>query len=139
LREPRPTVTDREKLRAALEQRVATWKADLRSKPQIARRLVKHLLGGFSAHVGERIGPQDKQRLLDTAPYLVRNPLSLKKLVYLDAQQAVLYRSKLNPFLGRNFEALDPLDWLARMSDHIVRPRTAPHTVLRRVRESCPG
>jgi hypothetical protein len=31
----------------------------------------------------------------------------------------VLYRSKLNPFLGRNFEALDPLEWLARMSDHI--------------------
>ena len=29
----------------------------------------------------------------------------------------------------------DPLDWLARMSDHIVRPRTAPHAVLRRVRD----
>jgi hypothetical protein len=39
--------------------------------------------------------------------------------VYLDGQQAVLYRSKMNPFLGRNFEALDPLEWLARMSDHI--------------------
>jgi len=56
---------------------------------------------------------------MDTAAYLVRNPLSLKKLVYLDGQQAVLYRSKMNPFLGRNFEALDPLEWLARMSDHI--------------------
>jgi len=43
-------------------------------------------------------------------------------LVYLDGQQAVLYRSKLNPFLGRNFEALDQLDWLARMSDHIPHP-----------------
>jgi hypothetical protein len=59
---------------------------------------------------------------LDTAAYLVRNPLSLEKLVYLDGQQAVLYRSKLNPFLGRNFEALDPLEWLARMSDHICDP-----------------
>ena len=60
----------------------------------------------------------DKQRLEDTAGYLVRNP-SLKKLVYLDGQQAVLYRSRMNPRLRRNFEALDPLDWLARMSDHI--------------------
>jgi hypothetical protein len=59
---------------------------------------------------------------LDTAAYLVRNPLSLKKLVYLDGQEAVLYRSKLNPFLGRNFEAMDPLEWLARMSDHIPDP-----------------
>src|SRR5438128_5009236 len=39
-----------------------------------------------------------------------------------DGQQAVLYRSKMNPFLGRNFEALDPLEWLARMSDHIPDP-----------------
>jgi len=38
-----------------------------------------------------RAEPQDKQRLEDTAAYLVRNPLSLKKLVYLDGQQAVLY------------------------------------------------
>jgi hypothetical protein len=42
--------------------------------------------------------------------------------VYLDGQQAVLYRSKMNPFLGRNFEALDPLEWLARLSDHIPDP-----------------
>ena len=25
----------------------------------------------------------------------------------------------MNPSLGQNFEALDPLEWLARMSDHI--------------------
>jgi len=38
---------------------------------------------------------------------MVRAPLSLKKLVYLDGQKAVLYRSRMNPFLGRNFEAMD--------------------------------
>ena len=42
--------------------------------------------------------------------------------MYLDGRQAVLYRSRMNPFLGRNFEALDPLEWLARMSDHIADP-----------------
>src|SRR5262249_32207678 len=41
---------------------------------------------------------------------------------YLDGRQAVLYRSKMNPFLGRNFEALDPLEWLARLADHIPDP-----------------
>jgi hypothetical protein len=39
-----------------------------------------------------------------------------------DGQQAVLYRSRMNPSLGRNFEAFDPLEWLARMSDHIPDP-----------------
>jgi hypothetical protein len=52
----------------------------------------------------------------------VRNPLSLEKLVYLDGQKAVLYRSRMNPALGRNFEAMDPLEWLARLADHISDP-----------------
>ena len=34
----------------------------------------------------------------------------------------MLYRSRMNPFLGRNFEAMDPLEWLARMADHIPDP-----------------
>jgi hypothetical protein len=52
---------------------------------------------------------------------------------------SLLYRSKMNPFWGRNFEALDPVEWLARMRDHIVRPRTAPDAVLRRVRQPRQG
>ena len=52
----------------------------------------------------------------------MRAPFSLKKLVYLDGGKAVLYHSRMNPSLGRNFEAMDPLEWLARMSDHIPDP-----------------
>ena len=72
--------------------------------------------------MGGPIAAEDKQRLEDTAAYLVRNPLSLEKLVYLDGQQAVLSRSRMNPGLGRNFEAIDPLAWLARLRDHIPDP-----------------
>ena len=100
--------------------------ARLLDRHAISQELVGKLLGwrhpGFSAHVGEPIEAADRQRLEDTAAYLVRNPLSLRKLVYLDGRQAVLYRSRMNPSLGRNFEALDPLEWLARMSDHIPDP-----------------
>jgi len=31
----------------------------------------------------------------------------------------------MNPALGRNFEAMDPLEWLARISDHIPDPGQA--------------
>ena len=98
----------------------------LLDKRAISQELVQKLLAwrhpGFSAHVGEPIAAEDNKRLEDTAAYLVRNPLSLKKLVYLDGQQAVVYRSRMNPALGRNFEAMDPLEWLARISDHIPDP-----------------
>jgi Transposase zinc-binding domain/Putative transposase len=92
----------------------------------ISLDLVKKLLAwkhpGFSAHVGDPISPDQKLRLEDTAAYLVRNPLSLRKLVYLDGEWAVLNRSRMNPSLRRNFEAMDPLEWLARLSDYIPDP-----------------
>jgi hypothetical protein len=66
--------------------------------------------------------PSREAALEDIAAYLLRPPLSLEKLVYLDGKQAVLYRSRMNPGLGRNLEALDPLEWLARMADHIPDP-----------------
>ena len=45
----------------------------------------------------------------------------------------------MNPFLGRNFEAMDPLEWLARLGDHI--PDTGKHGThfLRLLRQSSPG
>ena len=89
---------------------------------------------GFSAFVGRPIAPEDKAALEDIAAYLVKPPVSLEKLVYLDGEKAVLYRSKrMNPGLGRNFEAMDPLEWLARMVDHIGGPRQASDASLRRL------
>jgi hypothetical protein len=73
--------------------------------------------------VGEPIAAGDAQAIEDMAGYVVRNPLSLKRLVYQDGQQALIYRAfKPNPSLGQSFEAMDPLQWLARMTDHIPDP-----------------
>jgi hypothetical protein len=114
---------DAERLMRLFRERLL---GSLLDKRAISKELVQKLLAwrhpGFSAHVGEPIAAEDERRLEDTAVYLVRNPLSLKKLVYLDGRQAVLYRSRMNPALGRDFEAMDPLEWLARMSDHIPDP-----------------
>ena len=105
----------------------------------LARRLLAWRQPGFSAHVGKAIPFEDKKAIEDVACYIVRNSLSLKKLVVrrarvnrarligrdrfatpgLDGQKAVLYRSRMNPSLGRNFDAMDPLEWLARLADHI--------------------
>jgi hypothetical protein len=68
---------------------------------------------GFSAHVGEPIAADDTQALENVAGYVTGNPLSLQRLVYLDGQQAVIYRHrglKHNPTLGRNFETMDPME-----------------------------
>jgi hypothetical protein len=77
---------------------------------------------------------EDKKAIEDVACYVVRSALSLKKLVYLDGQKAVLYRSRMNPSLGRNFEAMDPLEWLARLADHISRSLPTSPTASRSAR-----
>lgn len=45
LRTPRAPRPDLDKLRAALEHRVATWKADLRSEPKVARLVLRRIVG----------------------------------------------------------------------------------------------
>ena len=119
---------------------LATWDAEalmrLFRERLLARLVGKHAISqelatklmawrhpGFSAHVADPISAEDTQALENLAGYVVRNPLSLQRLVYLDGQQAVIYKAlKHNPTLGRNFETMDPLEWLARMADHIPDP-----------------
>jgi hypothetical protein len=90
---------------------------------ELAAKLMAWRHPGFSAHAGEPISADDTQVLENVAGYVVRNPLCLQRLVYLDGQQAVIYKGlKHNPTLSRNFETMDPLEWLARIADHIPDP-----------------
>ena len=113
----------RERLLARLIERHAI-------SEELAQKLLRWRHPGFSAHIGEPIPFEDNKAVEDVASYLVKATLSLKKLVYrrarvnrarliwrdrfaipgLDDHKAVLYRSKMNPALGRNFEAMDPLE-----------------------------
>jgi hypothetical protein len=103
---------------------------------ELATKLMTGRHPGFSAHVGEPIGADDTQAMENLAGYVTRNPLSLQRLVYLDGQQAVIYKGKHNPTLGRNFETMDTLEWLARMAGSHPGPGEASHALLRPLRQS---
>ena len=75
----------RERLLARLIERHAI-------SQELARKLLAWRHPGFSAHIGKAIPFEDKKAIEDVACYVVRSPLSLKKLVYLDGQKGVLYR-----------------------------------------------
>ena len=106
----------RERLLARLIERHAI-------SEELARKLLAWKHPGFSAYVGEPIAPEDTRAIEDLAGHAVRAPLSLKRLVYIDGQQAVIYRGlRPNPTMGQNFEAMHPLEWLVRMADHIPDP-----------------
>ncbi len=75
----------------------------------LAAKLLSWRHPGFSVHVGEPLAAGERQAFEDLAGYVVGNPPSLKRLIYLDGQQAVIYRAlKPNASLGRSFVAVDP-------------------------------
>jgi hypothetical protein len=79
---------------------------------------------GFHLHNAVRVKPDDPEGAEALARYITRAPLSLQKLSLDPATGEVLYHSKFNPRLGRDFERLDPLEFLARITSHIPDPKT---------------
>jgi hypothetical protein len=53
------------------------------------------------------------------AQYIVRNPFSVEKMQPDSSGDSIIYRSGMNPKLGRNFEVLSPCDFIARITQHI--------------------
>jgi hypothetical protein len=94
----------------------------------LARMLLAWRHPGFSAHVGEASPFEAKKR--GRACYMMGAPMSLKKLVYLDGLKAVLYRSHMNPSLGRNFEAVDPSGMAGALGRPHSRRRQTAHALV---------
>ncbi len=96
------------------------WLADL-----CAREGISFVLG-HALYMRAIHGAKAKNDRIDShkTAALLRGGLIPRAYVYPAEMRATrdLMRRRMNPFLGRNFEAMDPLEWLARMSDHIPDP-----------------
>lgn len=93
---------------------------DLNLLPHDRVRLLhswKH--SGFNVHHGESIPPENKAVLEQLAQYILRNPFSVAKMTIHSAGEKVIYRSKLNPKINRNFEIFTGPDFLATITQHI--------------------
>jgi transposase-like protein len=119
---------DLKKLEALFRHRVLKM---LLREGKIDEALIKKLLGwrhsGFSIHHQVRIGSQDQPGREKLAQYILRSPFSQQKMRYHPKSKTVLYRSKMNPVLKRNFEVFPVLDWIAALTAHI--PNQGEHLV----------
>ena len=62
---------------------------------------------------------QDSRGRESLAQYILRSPFSQEKMTYEKQSKTVLYRSKMNPTLKRNFAVFPVLDWIAAITTHI--------------------
>jgi hypothetical protein len=67
-------------------------------------------------HQGESIPPENKAVLEQLAQYILRNPFSVAKMTLHAGGEKIIYRSKLNPKINRNFEIFTGPDFLATIT-----------------------
>lgn len=74
---------------------------------------------GFNVHHGESVPPEAKADQEGLAQYILRNPFSVEKMTVESPTDAILYRSRLNAKINRNFEVFKPTDFIAAITQHI--------------------
>ena len=90
--------------------------------PERVQVLLSWKHSGFNLHAGEPVPPENKAELEKLAQYILRNPFSVAKMTLESPTDTVIYRSKLNPKINRNFEVFTPTDFLAAITQHIPDP-----------------
>jgi hypothetical protein len=74
---------------------------------------------GFNVHAAERIAPEAKADLEGLTQYILRNPFSVENMTLESPTDMVIYRSRLNAKINRNFEVFTATDFLAAITQHI--------------------
>ena len=77
----------------------------------------KHL--ELNIHRSQRVPAGNREDMERLAQYIIRNPFSVEKMRPNGSGDSIIYRSGINPKIGRNFEVFSPCDFIARITQHI--------------------
>jgi len=75
---------------------------------------------GFAVHSQRRLAQGERGALEKLLQYLVRAPVSLRRLEYDRESGRVTYRGKFNPTLGRDHQNVSALEFLAMIVPHVL-------------------
>jgi len=87
--------------------------------PERARMLRGWTHSGFNIHRSQRVPPRSREDMERLAQYIIRNPFSVDKMQPNSSDDSIIYRSRMNPKIQRNFEVFSPCDFIARITQHI--------------------
>ena len=86
---------------------------------QTRKRFLAWRNSGFSADASTVVGKDDREGLERVTAYVLRPPVSLKRLTYQSGASTVLYRGRYNPSTKSNFTVLDPKEFLVLLLSHV--------------------
>jgi hypothetical protein len=79
----------------------------------LAQKISSWPHSGFNIHNAVQIDAHDEQGKENLAQYIIKAPISQKRMIYDRENQKIIYKSK------RGTIVYEPLDWLAAISCHI--------------------
>jgi len=89
----------------------------------ISQTLAENLLSwknsGFSIDNSIQLYSTDKKARESLAQYIVRCPISLKKIIYEPFKGKVIFHTKYNAYFKENTKLFDAADFIAELTQHI--------------------
>jgi len=90
---------------------------------QFARNLLSWKHSGFSINNSVLLRPHDDRARENLCQYIIRHPVSLKKIEYIPAKSKVLYHTKYNEYWKENIKLFTANDFIAELTQHLPPKR----------------
>jgi len=74
---------------------------------------------GFSVDNSVRIPATSHNARVNLSQYIVRHPVSLKKIMYIKEKRGILYHTKYNDYWKENIKLFKVGDFIAELTMHI--------------------
>jgi len=84
-----------------------------------AQKLLGWKHSGFSVDNSVGIPASSQKARVNISQYIIRHPVSFKKIMYIKEKGNILYHTKYNDYLGENIKLLKAADFIAELTQHI--------------------
>ena len=87
--------------------------------PHFARKLLSWKHSGFSVDASVSILASSQKARVNLSQYIVRHPVSLKKIMYIEENSTIIYKTKFNEYWKESIKYFRATDFIAELTQHI--------------------
>jgi len=86
---------------------------------RFALKILSWKHSGFSVDASVSIPASSKKACVNLSQYIIRHPVSLKKIMYIKEKAIILYHTKYNDYWKESRKLLKAVDFIAELTQHI--------------------
>jgi hypothetical protein len=86
---------------------------------RFALKILSWKHSGFSVDASVCIPASSKKTRVNLSQYIIRHPVSLKKIMYIRENSTIIYKTKYNEYFKENIKLFTATDFIAELTMHI--------------------